>query len=76
MARKPWPVPNGNQNLWILVYNDGLHRTIEKEKVWRAYNMSGLVAHKLSGLKSPLEVTYETDRNATGDTEDEIQRGL
>jgi hypothetical protein len=38
-----------------------------------ARNMSGYVAHDLSGLIwSPLEVTDEADRDATGDPEDEI----
>jgi hypothetical protein len=36
-------------------------------------DMSGIVAHNLSGLGwSPLEVTDETDRDATGDPEDAI----
>ena len=37
------------------------------------YNLSGLVAHRLSGLESPQEVTYETDRGAAGDTENAIR---
>ena len=38
-----------------------------------AHDMSGFVAHDLSGLRwSPLEVTDETDRDATGDPEDAI----
>jgi len=38
-----------------------------------ASNMSGFVAHDLSGLlKSSLEVTDETDGDATGDPEDAI----
>jgi hypothetical protein len=38
-----------------------------------ARDMSGFVAHDLSGLRwSPLEVTDETDRDATGDPEDAI----
>jgi len=38
-----------------------------------ARDMSGIVAHDLSGLEwSPLEVTDETDRDATGDPEDAI----
>ncbi len=42
-----------------------------------ADNISGLVAHKLSGLKwSLLEVADETDSAITGDIEDAIQRGL
>jgi hypothetical protein len=41
--------------------------------VLEARNMSGYVAHDLSGLIwSPLEVTDEADRDATGDPEDEI----
>ena len=40
------------------------------------YNLSGLVTHKLSGLQCHLEVANETDRSATGDTENEIYRGL
>jgi len=36
-------------------------------------DMSGFVAHDLSGLGwSPLEVTDATDRDATGDPEDAI----
>ena len=36
-------------------------------------DMSGIVAHNLSGLGwSPLEVTDEMDRDATGDPEDAI----
>ena len=36
--------------------------------------MSGFVAHKLSGFRAPKEVLIETDRMATGDSEDEIRR--
>jgi hypothetical protein len=40
-------------------------------------DMSGFIAHNLSGLVgSPLEVTNETDRDATGEPEDAIRRGL
>jgi hypothetical protein len=36
-------------------------------------DMSGFVAHDLSGLRwSPMEVTDEADRDATGDPEDAI----
>ena len=38
--------------------------------------MSGFVAHKLSGFKVPMEVLFETDRMATGDSEDEIRRSV
>jgi hypothetical protein len=39
----------------------------------RAHDMSGFVAHDLSGLGwSPMEVTDETDGVVTGDPEDEI----
>jgi hypothetical protein len=42
-----------------------------------ANDMSGIVAHNLSGLLwSPLEVADETDGDATGDPEDAIRRGL
>ena len=34
--------------------------------------MSGLVADDLSGFNVTMEVAYETDRNATGDTEGAI----
>jgi hypothetical protein len=38
-----------------------------------AHDMSGFVAHDLSGLRwLPLEVPDETDRDATGDPEDAI----
>jgi len=38
-----------------------------------ARDMSGFVAHDLSGLRwSSVEVTDETDRDATGDPEDAI----
>jgi len=38
-----------------------------------ARDMSGFVARNLSGLEwSPMEVTNEADRDATGDTEDAI----
>jgi hypothetical protein len=38
-----------------------------------AHDMSGFVARDLSGLRwSPMEVTDETDRDATGDPEDAI----
>jgi hypothetical protein len=37
-----------------------------------ARDMSGIVAHNLSGLRCHREVTDETDRMATGDPEDEI----
>ena len=37
------------------------------------HDMSGFVAHDMSGLLwSPLEVTGEADRDATGDSEDAI----
>jgi len=37
------------------------------------HKLSGFVAHDLSGLGwSPLEVSDETDRDATGDSEDAI----
>jgi hypothetical protein len=43
----------------------------------RAHDMSGLVAHDLSGLlRSPMEVTDETDGVATGDPGDAISRGV
>jgi hypothetical protein len=42
-------------------------------KVLKASKVSGVVARKLSGLLwSPMEVTDETDRDATGDPEDAI----
>jgi hypothetical protein len=45
----------------------------KKMKLSVAHDMSGFVAHDLSGLRwSPLEVTDETDRDATGDPEDAI----
>ena len=35
--------------------------------------MSGFVAHNLSGLlRTPMEVTDETDGDATGDPEDAV----
>jgi hypothetical protein len=37
-----------------------------------ANNLSGVVAHNLSGLKVILEVTDETDRVDAGDPEDAI----
>jgi hypothetical protein len=40
------------------------------------YYLSGLVAHELSGLESPQEVTHETDRSAAGGPEDAIRGGL
>jgi hypothetical protein len=40
--------------------------------VLRANKLSGLVAQGLSGFIVTEEVTYETDRVATGDPEDEI----
>jgi len=44
-----------------------------KDVVSVARNMSGIVARNLSGLIwSPKEVTDETDRDVTGDPEDEI----
>jgi hypothetical protein len=45
----------------------------KKQKVSVTRDMSGIVAHDLSGLRwSPMEVTDETDRDATGDPEDAI----
>lgn len=45
----------------------------DKRSVSEASKLSGIVAHKLSGLLwSPLEVTDETDRAITGDIEDAI----
>jgi hypothetical protein len=38
--------------------------------------MSGFVAHKLSGFRVPKEVLIETDRMATGDSENEIRRSV
>jgi hypothetical protein len=59
------------ENSYYLAYKIG---TVNEKLdiLWRVYNLSGLVAHNLSGLRSPLEVTHETDRSTTGDTEDEI----
>jgi hypothetical protein len=37
-----------------------------------ASKLSGIVAHNLSGLRCRQEVTDETDRMATGDSEDAI----
>ena len=49
----------------------GLSRGIIHVSV--ASNMSGFVAHDLSGLlKSSLEVSDETDGDATGDPEDAL----
>ncbi len=43
----------------------------------RVRDLSGFVARDLSGCYShPKGVADETDRTATGDSEDEIQRGL
>jgi len=43
----------------------------------RAHDMSGFVAHKLSGLIwSRMEVTDEADRGATGDSEAAIRGGI
>jgi hypothetical protein len=42
----------------------------------RANDMSGLVAHNLSGLNCRWETTNETDNMATGDQTHEIQRSL
>jgi hypothetical protein len=43
----------------------------------RAHDMSGFVAHDLSGLLwSPLEVMDEADSVSGGDPEDAIRRGL
>jgi hypothetical protein len=38
--------------------------------------MSGFVAHKLSGFRVPEEGRNETDRMATGDSENEIRRSI
>ena len=46
---------------------------IHEDFVLVTNDMSGIVAHNLSGLGwSPLEVTDEMDRDATGDPEDAI----
>jgi hypothetical protein len=50
-------------------------RTVKEllRTVSAANDMSGFVAHNLSGLLwSPLEVTNAMDRDATGDPEDAI----
>jgi hypothetical protein len=41
-------------------------------KMLEANNLSGVVAHNLSGLEVILEVTDETDRVDAGDPEDAI----
>jgi len=41
-----------------------------------ASKLSGIVAHYLSGLRCHDEVTNETVRDATGDPEDAICRGI
>jgi hypothetical protein len=42
-------------------------------RVLGAHDMSGIVAHNLSGLRCRPEVTDETDRMASGDPEDAIR---
>ena len=48
------------------------------DSVLRANDLSGFVARDLSGLKlsSQRGAQRETDRTATGDSEDEIQRSV
>ena len=40
--------------------------------MWGTSKLSGVVAHDLSGLYAIMEVAYETDSIATGDSEDAI----
>lgn len=48
----------------------------EFRSVWRANDMSYLVAHNLSGLYCRWETTNETDNMVTGDQAYEIHRSL
>ena len=46
---------------------------VKRSKLSRAHDMSGFVAHDLSGLRwSPVEVTDETDGDTTGEPKDAI----
>ena len=47
-------------------------RSTKKLQMLGAHDMSGIVAHNLSGLRCRREVTDEADRMAAGDPEDAI----
>jgi hypothetical protein len=55
-------------------YRANVKRKILKNpEMSEARKLYGILAHNLSGLDwSPMEVTDETDRNATGNPEDAI----
>jgi hypothetical protein len=59
----------------LLLQPPHFHPSLCPRRAWRLVTrkLSGFVAQDLSGLGwSPLEVTDETDRDATGDSEDAI----
>jgi hypothetical protein len=41
-----------------------------------AHELSGVVAHKLSGYRVAMEVTHETDGGVTGDSKDAFSKGV
>jgi hypothetical protein len=80
-VRRSPPVQNGypfknRKSGQFICYKTGhfyLLLTVFFKNVSVAHDMSGFVARDLSGLRwSPMEVTDETDRDATGDPEDAI----
>jgi hypothetical protein len=58
----------------FVYYNENAGFNQEKnQKLSVTHDMSGFVAHNLSGLRwSPVEVTDETDGDTTGEPEDAI----
>jgi hypothetical protein len=57
-------------------FRSGL-RLADSTRLLRVFELSVFVAHDLSGRHSHgKEVAYETGGVVTGDTEDEIRRGL
>ena len=53
---------------------DGYYVNTALDILSRVNDMSGLVAHNLSGLSCRWETTNETDNMATGDQTNAIQR--
>ena len=65
--------PDNFRNLTRYLYLAPSECQEKNPEMSEARKLSGIVAHNLSGLDwSLLEVTDETDRDATGDPEDAI----
>ena len=59
--------------MFLFGNRQGNYDRCKKEKILsRASNLSGFVAHNLSGLNGAKGGAYDPDKTATGDSEDEI----